>query len=236
MSRNRFYLFIILGLTITLSACLPALEITITQIPLQLGETRVDLVLHESSAAGLTYLNLHDNENTSVRAALDIIKQHGGRVYELKHSGARNISFTLDGIDYEFDPNRMFSDDGATASLERFGPVNVHNNGRGGYSILSYAPEGEYSKDALHININDKLDPDDFYFVTETDIYNDLLKTEQNVVLQDNNHVTEDGSLSIWSAQEQLPYVNVEVQDGHRQTQMDMILLLHDFYFLNQNR
>ena len=114
--------------------------------------------------------------------------------------------------------------------------ITLHNNGRGGYSILSYAPEGEYSKDALHININDKLDPDDFYFVTETDIYNDLLKTEQNVVLQDKNHVTEDGSLSVLSSQEQLPYLNVEVQDGHRKTQMDMILLLHDFYFLNQNR
>ena len=263
MGSKRFYLFIVIGLGIILSACQQTHEITSTTITLDLGDTDIDLVLHESSAEGLTYLNLHDNENTSVRAALDIIKQHGGRLYELKHSGKRNISFTLEGTEYEFDPNRIFSDAGAAASLERFGPtsdkavttvrsfaeslltqiginqikilVTLHNNGPGGYSILGYKPNGDYSIDALHVNINDMLDPDDFYYVTESSIYEDLLKTDQNVVLQDNEHVTEDGSLSVWSAQNQLPYINVEGQSWHRRIQMNMILLLHELYFIDHN-
>ena len=262
--RRKHFCLIILGLLITLSACLPAKKISTTQIPLQLGESQVDLILHESSAEGLTYLNLHDNENTSVRAALGIIKQHGGQVFELKHSGTRNISFMLDGTEYVFDPNRMFSDDGANASLDRFGPVSdsaitavrsfaetvldqiqvneldilvtLHNNdGSGGYSVLSFSPGEKYSTDASQTNINDELDPDDFYYVTDGGIFNDLMNADQNVVLQDNDYVTEDGSLSVWSAQEQLPYVNVEVQDGHRRIQMRMILLLHNYYFLNQD-
>jgi hypothetical protein len=250
---------VILGLSITLASCEQGHEITATRIPLPIGDSTVDLVLHETSIPGLTYLNLHDDENTSVRAALDVIRRHGGRVLELKHSGARNVTFELDGIKYEFDPNRMFNDQGAAASLERFGPVNdaaisavssftddvlqqimplepnvivtLHNNERSRYSVLSYLPDGNYASEALHVHVGEGIDPDDFYFVTDLDLYDQLRQAELNVVLQDNVHMTDDGSLSVWSAQHQLPYVNVEAQDGHRRSQADMIVFLHMLFF-----
>jgi hypothetical protein len=250
---------VILGLSIILSSCAQGYEITSTKIHLPIGESEVDLVLHQTSVPGLTYLNLHDDENTSVRAALDVIRQHGGRVFELKHSGARNITFELDGIKYEFDPNRMFNSQGAAASLERFGPVGdaaisavsafadevlqqimsheayvivtLHNNDQSGYSVLSYLPDGSYASEALRVHVGEGLDPDDFYFVTDPDLYDQLQQADLNVVLQDNVNVTNDGSLSVWSTHHQFPYVNVEAQDGHRRSQANMIMFLHELFF-----
>lgn len=249
----------IFGLSFTLSSCAPGFELKTTHIPLPIGDSTIDLVLHESTAPGLTYLNLHDDENTSVRAALYVLKRYGGRVFELKHSGLRNITFRLDGIRYEFDPNRMFNDQGCAASLERFGSVSdaaiaavrlfangvlqqikpaeldvivtLHNNERGGYSVLSYTADGGLASEAQLVNVNLEIDPDDFYFVTDHYLYNRLRQLEQNVVLQDNVHVTDDGSLSVWSAQQQLPYINIEAQNGHRRWQADMIQRLHLLYF-----
>lgn len=260
MNRFRFITrMVILGLSIILVSCEQGLEITITRTPLLIGDSTVDLVLHETSVPGLTYLNLHDDENTSVRAALDVIREHGGSVLELKHSGMRNITFELEGVKYEFDPNRMFNDQGAAASLERFGPVNdaaisavrsfaddvlqqilppgsnvivtLHNNEGRGYSILSYLPDGNYASEALDVHVGEGIDPHDFYFVTDLAIYHQLQEADLNVVLQDNVHVTDDGSLSVWCAQNQLPYVNVEAQDGHRGSQADMIVFLHGLFF-----
>jgi hypothetical protein len=247
------------GLSFMLVACEQGHEITTMRIPLPIGDSTVDLVLHETSVPGLTYLNLHDDENTSVRAALDVIRRHGGRVMELKHSGARNVTFDLDGIEYEFDPNRMFNIHGASASLERFGPesnaavtavsafadevlqhilppepnvmVTLHNNPGRGYSVLSYLPDGNYAGEAQHVHVGEGIDPHDFYFVTDLDLYNQLQQAELNAVLQDNVRMTDDGSLSVWSAQNQLPYVNVEAQDGHRRSQADMIVFLHRLFF-----
>lgn len=262
MNMNWFRLstrIVILGLSIILASCVQGHEITTTRIPLPIGDSTVDLVLHQTSLLGLTYLNLHDDENTSVRAALDVIRQHGGRVFELKHSGARNVTFELDGIKYEFDPNRMFNDQGAAASLKRFGPVSdaaisavssfadatlqqimppesnlvvtLHNNERSGYSVLSYLADGSFASEALHVHVGEGIDPDDFYFITDLDLYDQLRQADLNVVLQDNIQVTDDGSLSVWSAQHQLPYVNIEAQDGHRRSQAEMILFLHELFF-----
>jgi hypothetical protein len=78
----------------------------------------------------LNALNLHDDEDTSVDAALDVLRQRGGRVVELVHSGDRNVSFEVvtgrvyaDGEDrpelarYTADPNRMFTPAGRARTL-----------------------------------------------------------------------------------------------------------------------
>ena len=256
------YVSVFLGLCLGLSSCSTGYKIETTYIPLSIGDTTVNLVLHDTAAPGLTYLNIHDDENTCVKAALDIIRQHGGRVFELKHSGTRNIIFVLGGVEYEFDPNRMFSDAGITASLERFGPVSdeaivavrwfadellqqikpdeldvfvtLHNNEPGdNFSVNRYTADGYYSREALLVSVSNDVDPNDFYFVTDNDLFIQLSQNDQNVVLQDNEHVTDDGSLSVWSAQHQILYANIEVQDGHRRVQAEMIQLLHDLYFPN---
>jgi hypothetical protein len=252
----------ILGLSLSLNSCVPGYEIITTHFPLSIGDSTVDLVLHESAAPGLTYLNVHDDENTCIKAALGIIKQHGGRVFELKHSGTRNITFMLNGVEYKFDPNRIFSDSGIVASLERFGPlsdeaivavrsfademlqqikpdeliifVTLHNNEPSdNYSVIRFTADGDYASEALQVSVSNEIDPNDFYFVTDNNLFITLSQNNQNVVLQDNEQVADDGSLSVWSAQHQILYANIEVQDGHRHAQAGMIQLLHDMYFPN---
>jgi len=261
--KNRFLIVLVFGgFAIMLIACQPKYAITTSEIPLQVGDKTVDVVFHEAESPGLTYFNLHDNENTSVKAALDVIGEYGGRVIELKHSGDRRITFQLGDDTFEFDPNRMFSDQGRIATLERFSSVTdealdaiqafadqvllqlnptgldtmvtLHNTSQESYSVLEYESGGDYAQEAESIYVSQDMDPKDFYFVTDRDIYDQLRQMEQNVVLQDNVGVTDDGSLSVWSAQHHIVYVNVEALSGHRQIQADMLLRLHEILFADR--
>ena len=241
------------GMTPTTTSPVPPREAPAVR-PLRLGETSVDLVLHHEEGVSLAMLNLHDDESTSVDAALDVIRQSSGRIVELSHTGDRNVIFEVDGARYEADPNRMFTEAGrertlaalsiaspeALAALAVFADevltaytaldpavvVTLHNNTEGRYSAASYGPGGDYEGDAEAVTIHDGSDPDDFFFVTDADLYRQLTERGFNAVLQDNARATDDGSLSVWAAQNGRPYVNVEAQHGHREEQARMIRAL----------
>jgi hypothetical protein len=85
--------------------------------PVHLGEARVEVVAHETGAPGLTYLGIHDDENTAVAATLGTLRRRGGRLVEVRHTGERNFTFELEQTTYAFDPNRIFTDAGAEAAL-----------------------------------------------------------------------------------------------------------------------
>lgn len=221
---------------------------------LRIGSASVDLVLHETDASGLTFINVHDDEDTSVRAALEVIGRHGGRVFELQHGDVRNITFGLDGTAYVFDPNRMFTDAGARMTLEQLGPysdaahravrtfarevirridpaasdtvITVHNTMSGQFSAASYRPGGEYGHDAADVTIHDGSDPLDFFYVTVPDLHERLSAAGFNSVLQDDEGARDDGSLSVFATRERLPYVNCEAWIGHLETQVAMLLAL----------
>lgn len=230
---------------------------TVTQerhsIPL--GDDTVTVVVHRADVPGLTLINLHDNEDTAVEAALEVIGRRGGRCIELRHTGDRNVSFALDGRPYTFDPNRIFTPTGVDSTLAALSTssgdarravhafadtlrslfdlsdldvvVTVHNNTEGDYSVHSYRSGGAYEVDARFAHVIDGMDPDDFFFVTDVDVYTRLRREGANVVLQDNAVVTDDGSLSVYCARHEVPYVNVEAQHGHFAAQVRMLELLH---------
>jgi hypothetical protein len=104
--------------------------------------------------------------------------------------------------------------------------VTLHNNTDARYSARSYAAGGDYAADAEAVMIHDGSDPDDFFFVTDRALYDALVARGFNAVLQDNAAATDDGSLSVWAAQNGRPYVNVEAQHGHRGVQEEMIRAL----------
>ena len=227
------------------------------------GDKDVRIVVHEPDAngsaaardgqpaGGRTIIVLHDDENTASEAALLYIQENGGRLVELKHGGERNITFGLDGQQYTFDPNRMFTREGAAASLRNLGAysesalarvrglagaflhrahvdsqnvvITAHNNTNDNYSTLSYDTGGTYEQDALFMYLGMPAEPDDFYFVTDRWLYDQLRAEEVNVVLQDNSQVTDDGSLSVYAARLGVPYVNVEAQHGHFERQSLML-------------
>ncbi|OZC01626.1 hypothetical protein [Rubricoccus marinus] len=223
------------------------------------GETPVRIARREAfgregTPEAIHMLNLHDDESTSVDAALDVTRETGGWVVELQHSGDRNLAFTVGGERFAADPNRMFTDAGraktlaslsratpeAEAALETFAAsvlkaytdldpavvVTLHNNTEDNYSVASYASGGAYEADAEAVTLHPGTDPDDFFFVTDRALYDALVARGFNAVLQDNARATDDGSLSVWAAQNGRPYVNVEAQHGHREEQARMIRAL----------
>ena len=230
-----------------------------TSQELALGDGRVTLRVHERAVGGAVpfhALNVHDDESTSVDAALDVARQRGGRVVELVHSGDRNATFQTGGASYAFDPNRMFTDAGRARTLAALGRdtpqaraalaafadqvlaaytaprpgvvVTLHNNTPDRYSARSYQPGAEYASDAAAVTVHPGTDPDDFFFVTDRGLYDALADRGFNAVLQDNDAATDDGSLSVWAAQQGVPYVNVEAEHGHRAEQARMVAALAD--------
>jgi hypothetical protein len=244
------------GLVLVVLACgAPRGPVRVERIPLYAGETRIDVLRYEADAPGPAYLNVHDDEDTSVEAALAVIARRGGRVLTLAHTGARNITFVVDGRRYTADPNRIFTDAGADATLQRLGGhapaaraaarafgeallrllqpealpavVTLHNNTEAGYSAESYAPGGDAAAEARLLHVAPGTDPDDFFFVTDEGLFDRLRIAGFNVILQDNARATDDGSLSVRAARAGLPYVNAEAQHGHRDVQEQMLEQLH---------
>lgn len=235
-------------------------DITKRVLPVKLGTTTVDIVEHQADSAGLTYVHLHDDEDTSVKAVLEVIKNEGGRLIEIQHTGERNVTFSLQDSTYEFDPNRIFSERGREMTLQEFSSapkaarqeveafadsvlrlldienvevvVSVHNNtdneDDSNYSALSYTDEGDLTKEALFVHVTDEIDPDNFFFVTDRQIYDALRQGGYNVVMQDNARVTDDGSLSVYCGKHGVPYVNVEAQHGRLDYQIKMIAFLEE--------
>ena len=248
-------LLLLLSAAALLAGCGPKYEIRTARLPLTLGDSTAQLLVHEAEAPGPTYISVHDNEDTAVEAALNVIGHHGGRVVELQHNGERNMQFSVEDTVYTVDPNRIFTDAGIRASLDTLSTysdaahaavrafaetlldryaladlgvvVTIHNNTGENYSILSYLDDGDYAMDALFTHLSAEDDPDDFFFVTDRALYDALRAGGFNVVMQDNARVTDDGSLSVYAARAGVPYVNVEAQHGHFEQQARMIEYLH---------
>ncbi len=221
----------------------------------KLGDTPVTLNEYASGGGTRVYFAPHSNETTAVAAAKAAVRAYGGRVYWLTHGdGQRNISFKIGGKKYSVDPNRIFSDAGARASLKPYSKealaavrglavfiirqvftggvrplVGIHNNTEGGsksnLSVIAYGPGGGYSEAAQKVYQNPKRDPDDFFFVTKPDYFERLKSKGFNVVLQSGG-VADDGSLSVYCQRDHVPYVNEEAQLGHSSQQKEMFKVL----------
>jgi hypothetical protein len=218
---------------------------------LKLGDGTVDAVVHQNKSASPTLINVHDDEDTSVAAGKANIAEFGGRVIELVHSGERLITFSLGGQKFSFDPNRIFSEAGIAATLTKhstnspearaaiaefaaeylrtFGlekePVIIalHNTVDGIFSVESFGPAGYLKSDAALTHISKRRSKFDFFYVTEKSHFEFLRERDFNVVLQDNEKVTEDGSLSVFFAKRGVPYINVEAEIKNLNSQVEML-------------
>lgn len=159
-----------------------------------LGDTVVGVATYSMGQPPFdwSFLNLHQNENTSVVAAKALIASHptaSGSITYLLHGGTRDLVFQLHGVTYSIDPNRMFTANGrktflqpfsheadlavsqfAQFVLQRYDFFNVpiclalHNNGPG-YSARSYLPGGPFSQDAQQVAIGTLFDARNFFYV-----------------------------------------------------------------------
>ena len=222
-------------------------------VSVRIGETPVTIVVTDGCAVPRwSAINMHDDENTAVEAALSVIARGDGRLVEVKHTGARNLTFRLGGETFTVDPNRIFTPAGRArtlAALSRDTPaarqavaafadtllaiygepavvVALHNNTEASYSALGYAPGGSDAREAAAVHLVPGMDPDDFVFVTTRPLYDAAVASGFNAILQNNATPTDDGSLSVWAAQQGRPYVNIEAQHGHREANARMIRAL----------
>lgn len=207
------------------------------------GDERV--IVQQTPGKGNTYVHVHQNEQTALKAAKTIVRQQGGSLITLLHSGGRNISFHLNRQRYEFDPNRIYTNAGIKKTLAQYSHytpeayrevkklaqkikqllpegkvIAVHNNAT--YSLKDYLPGHNLAADAKAVHLSSEHYFRNFYLVTKT---NDFvrLKTEGfNGVLQKKSAV-DDGSLSIYLAKRE--YINVEA--GYNQLGEQINMLRH---------
>jgi hypothetical protein len=217
---------------------------------IRLGDSTVQLVSSWCDPVTITYVSVHENEQTSVEAARQVMRRHGGRLLELKARGQRLVSFTRGGTRYTFDPNRIFTEVGIQKTLRRYGPysaaaqaevaelaaaileevtrgrvfpvVALHNNAGGAYSVESYRPRAPLATEAAEVHVNPRMSRADFFIVTERKAYAVLRGLGFNVVLQSDTPA-DDGSLSVYCQRQTVPYINVETLFGRLSRQIHML-------------
>ncbi len=209
--------------------------------PVKIGDTPVKIVKYPGK--GKTLVHLHENETTALEAAQLYVDSEGGTLVTLQHGGQRNIRFTLNQVQYEFDPNRIFTDTGIRKTLNEYGPyspaahaqvrhfaqailaqipkgpvIAVHNNQS--YSMQDYFTNHPLAKEVRSLFYKDNTSYRNFYFVTQEQDYSRLKSKKFNIALQA-KHAQDDGSLSYYLAHEQ--YINIESAYGALQEQLKMI-------------
>jgi hypothetical protein len=224
-------------------------------IPLPLSGTEVNVLAFGKDLSSTLLYNMHDNENTSALAGRILSKKHGGSYFELMHTGKRNISFLFGEDSIHIDPNRIYTDTGIWLQLAknkitdtlayqmianwrdsllsildiqgRSLVIALHNNTNQQYNFRSYMPGEEYADEAQAVFKGCVRDKDDFYFVTDYRILDRLCFGQYHVVMQANDMMTDDGSLSVYCGQLGIPYINVEAQHGHLFRQLRMLLFAY---------
>lgn len=219
------------------------------------GDARIIFIssCNKDSTQKISFVHVHENETTALEAAtkvLDKLQKNCFVTWQCQQK--RFVDFTLDGVQYQFDPNRIYTQAGIEATIRAnkraYSPaaasavkqvadtflkkyidsnllvVALHNNTNGGgLSINSYKKGGIYSRDAKQAFANAKQDADDFFYTTEASYFSFLKRKGLNVVLQDNANVKDDGSLSVYCAANNIPYINIEAQEGHLVQQVKML-------------
>ncbi len=190
------------------------------------------------------FLRIHGNEETAREAVERLLVEIPGEAW-IADSKTRHVA--VNGL--RLDPNRMFSRAGAEKNLrllnpeappeavlalldrldrerpalmERIAPppgglwIAAHNNGPG-YSMETEAPISQ----RIHRPRPDE--PRNFFLFTSEQDYEIGARGPFNAVLQNRPGGEDDGSLSRWCAARGVRYVNVEVEHGQLDRQLEML-------------
>lgn len=221
-----------------------------------IGQTRVPVKTELfGQSTKFVFINLHDDETTSVAAARKLLEQEGGLLIRIENRQKRNLGFTLKGKKFTIDPNRMFSRQGiegfmksagrylpaAVDEVENFARrflqlipgkpdciIALHNNTDGFFSVKDYLPGDKRAGDAADVFYNPAQDPDDLFITTDEALYYQLIEKKYNTVLQDNENCRRDGSLSVYAGEQNLRYVNLETQHGKLRQYTEMLNYLYE--------
>lgn len=221
-----------------------------------LGKTSLSLSITQyGSRRDLVFINLHDDEFTSVDAARLILQQQGGVLIKIHNKGERRITFHHGGRKYMFDPNRIFSRTGILQTLKRHSRISrsateqirklsqrllaliprearyviaLHNNTDGEpLSILNYQAGNSLSVNAREVCHTPSQDPDDFFLTTSGQVHQHFCEAGYNSVWQHHQKAEEDGSLSIYYRNhKRIVYINCETEHGKTGQYFNMLQIL----------
>jgi hypothetical protein len=217
----------------------------------KIGDRNIVIKIFQYGPAGnLVCINLHDNEETSVKAAKSILEQKGGTLIKIENTNQRLIRFKFKGNFFIFDPNRIFSIIGIEQTLkenQHYSPaaikevdkfakkilslipdsiqcvVALHNNTEEMFSIKSYLSGGKRQWDAKAVFSDSLQDVDDIILTTDSLFFQKMADNRYNSIWQDNINAKKDGSLSIYFGEINRRYINIETQHGKVKQYAEML-------------
>jgi hypothetical protein len=222
---------------------------------IKLGKTKIELnQFNNAKTNDVLFLNIHQDEQTSIDAIETFAKDIPLNFAYLNHKQTRRIAYHIGKNTYTIDPNRIYTKEGREKTIETNDKatirsklvakklaneiiqliskyktiVTLHNNSDVNYSIKSYLPGGDEAENTAEVFINPKMDADDFIYTTEKQFFNYLKNANYNVILQDNTHFVNDGSLSVYCGIKGIPYINIEAQLGHFDEQLELIKVVYE--------
>lgn len=234
------------------------LSVKTTKYFFAIGERKLPVHVQQyGDIKDLVFINMHDDENSSVEATRSLMERRGGVLIEIQNSEKRDIRFKMRGVYYTFDPNRIFTREGTKQTLEffrkrkvsetvidevaQFGQwliklmpadakcvIALHNNTNENFTINDYLPGKKRDEAAKETFVKKDQDGDDLFLTTDSEIYNEIKEAGYNITLQANKTAKDDGSLSIYCGRNDIRYVNCETEHGKVQQYREMMSTLID--------
>lgn len=227
----------------------------------QLGENTCRIAIMGTGSKIATFVALHENELAATKAYKSNVNNTQNTVfYELKQNGYRHLVYGFKGVSYHFDPNRIFSLIGIKNTVTKCNPtiktfppevvqgikyfsdsllnfilpandgsyvVALHNNTNNNFSIFTYVKKRNAS-----VYVNSSQDIDNFYIVTSKTDFEYFKSINKNVVYE-KSIAFDDGSLSIYCFNNSIPYINIEVEIGKIDEQINLI---NEVYLMITNK
>lgn len=115
MKYFRGFLFILLLLqgAVSGNAQVDSIRLDSVVRTLRLGEDSVQLKIFSRPGFNRVYAHVHENEEAALAAGKRMLQESGGKLITLRHSFTgptnRNIRFRMNQTMYEFDPNRIYT-------------------------------------------------------------------------------------------------------------------------------
>jgi len=196
------------------------IKTTVDKIPMGTMDIEIIVTTGEGQILkdGILFINVHDNENIASDAAKEVLKENGGKLIDLHYSDDKLRYIPC------IDSNRIFTEKGRediTSYVENFAEtfldyikdspliIAVHNN-KGINMEKCFKGNEEGMEDIYHSSDSEG----DFFLVTVKELFTEIKdRKDFNVVLQNSDRVSDDGSLSVYCGKNNIPYINIEVKN-----------------------
>lgn len=206
-------------------------------------------VLKRSDYERASYAWVHHNEKSAGETLHYALDTYGGHSVYIINKDRRNLYVRSGGRNYAVDPNRIFTDKGIDLHLKTYYPklspsqrrriarqvkpvrkglLDNFDWNQNKYLIVLHSSRpdsdfsiNEFNKKNMYLTYkNPSQNPKNLYYTTSLDDYYFFKSKKYNVVYQ--RTAEDDGSLSVYAAQKELPYINIEVEEGKDEDQRKM--------------